>query len=155
MVNEKRAVPAIATEANEREKTCVELVKKHFESRIEDIKQLWGTFQDNPDADVDGLGTLNEYGLSFDYVAAGTFKEQDVGYFRWQLSWGGPSDEFRYYADPELNLSTLDYWFLDWFDGAPLMVERDSDAWHTLHDIWVMWKDCEVLTCQLQKAHKE
>ena len=31
--------------------------------------------------------------LSFDYVAPHTFNDQPEGYWRWQFSWGGPSDE--------------------------------------------------------------
>jgi hypothetical protein len=64
------------------------------------------------------LGPVYEYGLAFDYVAANTFKDQREGYFRWQLSWGGPSDEFRFYVDAEKRCRRVEYWFLDWFDGA-------------------------------------
>ena len=59
-----------------------------------------------------------EYGLSFDYVAAGTFTDQDQAYFRYQLSWGGPSTEFRFYVNPDLTPYSIEYWYLDWFDGA-------------------------------------
>jgi len=68
------------------------------------------------------LGNLNEYGLGFDYVPPGTFPDQEEGYFRYQLSWGGPSDEFRIYADQinrwQWSIYRIEYWFLDWFDGA-------------------------------------
>jgi len=58
-----------------------------------------------------------ELGLSFDRVEAGTFEGQRDPYYRWQLSWGGPSDEFRLYDNND-----LEYWFLDWFDGACVLV---------------------------------
>lgn len=35
-----------------------------------------------------------------------------------QFSWGGPSDEFRVYLDEEGLVSSIDYHFMDWFDGA-------------------------------------
>lgn len=62
--------------------------------------------------------SLYDYGLSFDYVQPGTFKDQHEGYARYQLSWGGPSDEFRFYVGPGFELQRAEYWFLDWFDGA-------------------------------------
>lgn len=64
------------------------------------------------------IGNISEYGLCFDYVVAGTFTDQKVGYFRYQLSCGGPSKEFRIYTDRELNVDRIEFWFLDWFDGA-------------------------------------
>ena len=33
--------------------------------------------------------------LCFDYVKPHSFKDQVEGYWRMQLSWGGPSDELR------------------------------------------------------------
>ena len=85
------------------------------------------TPEDNPD-----LGNMYEYGLSFDYVAPETLNEQPEGYFRYQLSWGGPSDEFRIYAqrvgEYRYSVSRIEYWLLDWFDGAHIVLERDSLA---------------------------
>jgi hypothetical protein len=66
---------------------------------------------------------LSEYGLSIDKVEAGTFKRQREDYVRYQFSWGGPSDELRFYKNGE-----IEYWFLDWFDGASLDVSQDKTA---------------------------
>jgi len=71
------------------------------------------------------LGTFHEYGLAFDYVKEGTF-EQDEAYFRYQLSWGGPSDEFRFYVNPGFTCHRIEYWFLDWFDGAEVILEGED-----------------------------
>ena len=57
---------------------------------------------------------MHEYGLHFDFVEADTFEDQPDAYWRWQLSWGGPSDEFRFYKDDH----RIEYRFHDWFDGA-------------------------------------
>lgn len=74
------------------------------------------------------MGAFNEYGLSFDYVSPNTFENQKRGYFRYQLSWGGPSDEFRFYCDENLEPVEIEYWFLDWFDGAHLtLAGRDNE----------------------------
>jgi len=68
---------------------------------------------------------FTEYGLAFDYVAPGTFRDQDQGYFRYQLSWGGPSEEFRFYVNPDLSMYHCEFWFLDWSDGAETEVPKD------------------------------
>jgi len=68
--------------------------------------------------DVPDYGSLNEYGLSFDYCYP---DKGYAGYFRYQLSWGGPSDEFRIYANQVKygwKIYRIEYWFMDWFDGA-------------------------------------
>lgn len=45
-------------------------------------------------------------------------------YKRIQISWGGPSDEFRIYAN-----GTIEYWFLDLYDGAKVVLnEREREA---------------------------
>jgi hypothetical protein len=77
----------------------------------------------------DGEGSIYEYGLCFDYVAPGTFNDQDEGYFRYQLSWGGPSDEFRIYAqgrEYDWSIYRIEYWFLDWYDGASRTLSGDD-----------------------------
>lgn len=74
------------------------------------------------DGNIDDLGNMYEYGLAFDYVAPETFNDQPEGWFRYQLSTGGPGDEFRIFAqkvdDYRFSVYRIEYWFLDWFDGA-------------------------------------
>lgn len=66
--------------------------------------------------------SFSEYGLDFSYVRAGTFDDQTGGYFRYQMSWGGPSDELRFYVSPGrfggLDVYKTEYVYMDWFDGA-------------------------------------
>lgn len=97
------------------DKTCKEQVKDHFESRIKDIKELY--------LKEDWQG-LKEYALSTDFVPAHTFQDQDCGYWRYQISWGGPQDEFRVYSV----INRVEYWFLDWFDGASIQVRGRNAA---------------------------
>jgi len=125
---------------------CEDRIQAELESRLDDLHKLWAAYtgQDceacegigeneegedcpicegtgrTPEEDPD-LGNIYEYGLAFDYVAPQTFKDQDEGYFRYQLSYGGPSDEFRIFAHPVpkgFSVYRIEYWFLDWFDGA-------------------------------------
>ena len=57
-----------------------------------------------------------------EYIPADTWDGQDDGYIRWQLSWGGPSDEFRFFIDEHGGITNIEYHFMDWFDGAVINV---------------------------------
>ena len=58
-----------------------------------------------------------DYGLSIVYQLPENKKEQ--AYLKYLLSWGGPSDEIRFYYNPG-NITTpyqIEYVYLDWFTG--------------------------------------
>ena len=107
----------------DREKTCEERVEDRLGGRLDDLRELLNA-EDN---ETDELGSLCDYGLSVDYVAPGTFNDQREGYVRYQLSWGGPSDEFRFFVNPDGSVHRVEYWFLDWFDGAPITLIMDDE----------------------------
>jgi len=69
---------------------------------------------------------INQTALSWDYVEPYTFNDQREGYYRLQLSWGGPSDEFRIYTDMNKTIHDVEYCYLDWHDGACTEVPKDS-----------------------------
>ena len=96
-----------------KEKKCSELVKEKYQDRLEQ-------FEKAKKEEKDFFEYVNESGLCFDRVEAGTFKGQRAGYWRWQLSWGGPSEEFRLFDNGD-----LEYWYLDWFDGAKVDVKDE------------------------------
>jgi len=132
-------------------KSCKERINQEYEGRIEDLRKLFYAYQEGEeDKYADELGTFPEYGLAFDYVAPNTFKDQPEGYFRYQLSWGGPSDEFRFYACPESTFpKRIEYWFLDWFDGACLEVTGEdydllSEIWQFFQEIGTVFAEEEV-----------
>jgi len=106
--------------------------------------------------DLEALGqdpedaSLARYGLAFDYVPMATFSDQQEGYFRYQISWGGPSDEIRFYLSIADRMALLQgkrssiepesivYWFMDWFDGASKDVTYDEIAratWQWFADV--------------------
>ncbi len=99
-----------------KEKKCIDLVNDRYQSRLKEIKKAYD------DDNLDVSEWLSQYGLSWDYVASNTFDNQEKGFYRWQLSWGGPADEFRIYTDENKNILSVDYWYLDWFDGASVTV---------------------------------
>jgi len=138
--------------------SCKERVKSHLKGRIGDLRPLFTAWQNGDenqvkDADGNEIGTFNEYGLSFDYVAPNTFNGQRRGYFRYQLSWGGPSDEFRFYCDENFNIVRIEYWFLDWNDGAKLILKAKD--YELLANIFQDFKDCEVIKAEYDKAMED
>ena len=84
------------------QKTCEERINTQWMHRRKDLE----------DPEYEGLG--------FDYVEPHTFTDQLEGYWRWQFSWGGPSDELRAYVNENKEIHRLEYWFMDWMDGAKL-----------------------------------
>lgn len=120
-----------------REMECEDRIDAALEGRLDDIKRLMDAADEGRD-DAD-LGSLSDYGLAFDYVGAGTFDGQTEAYFRYQISWGGPSDEFRFFVNPDLTCHRIEYWLLDWFDGASRRLaasEQDVllSLWQRLRD---------------------
>jgi len=133
------------------EKTCKERVSEKLKDRIQDIKKLWQAYCDGEE-EVEDLGSIYDYGLCFDYVAPDTFEDQKEAYFRWQLSWGGPADEFRFYANPDLSLYRIEYWFLDWFDGAG--VELEGEDFMLLSEIFDWFKETGAIEKALEEVEK-
>ena len=110
------------------QKTCKDRVKIELQGRLADLRQLWDLYQEDTEETDEELGHIDEYGLGFDYIATGTYKDQETGYFQYLLSWGGPSDDLRIYTDLEYRPYKIEYWFLDWFDGACINLEgKDFD----------------------------
>jgi hypothetical protein len=125
-------------------------VKAHYKNRMADITKLWKLYQQDCEANDDDLGNWNEYGLAFDYVPKGTFDNQRRGYFRYQISWGGPSEEFRFFVDETLNITTCQFWFLDWFDGAFIRVTgKNLDTWR---EIWDDFQSCDLLRTKIEDS---
>ena len=60
-----------------------------------------------------------------------------IGYWRYQMSWGGPSDEFRIYLDEDNKIYKIEYWYLDWFDGASIIV-KDSLIYHIIEEYFLV-----------------
>ena len=121
------------------QKTCKARVGPKLKSHLADIRKLWSLYKENPEASDPDVGTWPEYGLSFDYVAPGTFSDQKRGFFCYQLSYGGPQEEFRFFTDENLNPIRIEFWFLDWFDGARIVLHgKDADL---LTEIWQDWKE--------------
>lgn len=137
------------------QKKCVDLVKEKYQENLKEYEQaknfldidksernkfeefLSDTFEDLNQY-YDFFDYVNQSGLCFDRVEAGTFKGQRAGYWRWQLSWGGPSEEFRLFDNGD-----LEYWYMDWFDGACVKVQDEI-----FENIMANFKDLSGDACQ-------
>ena len=134
-------------------KTCEERVRGEMLDRVADIRKLWELACSGDEEGDEDLGTFYEYGLCFDYVAPGTFgkeEEGEEGYFRYQLSWGGPSDEFRFFCGPDFTPYRIEYWFLDWFDGASVTLHGEDR--NLLLEIFDDFEGMGVVQGEFEKA---
>jgi hypothetical protein len=110
----------------------VQFIQDMNETALAEFVSVFAARRDDPPLE----GDFSEYGLSFDYVAPDTFNDQPEGYYRYQLSWGGPSDEFRFYVGQESDCHAVEYWFLDWYDGASRTLYRGTPGGDLMREIW-------------------
>jgi len=152
--------------------SCEDRVKVELDSRLEDLRLLYGEIPDDWDKDycetAEGIGieiaecselseleeaiwtARSEYGLCFDYVAPDTFGDQEEGFFCYQLSTGGPGDEFRFFVNPDLSCHRIEYWFLDWSDGASRRLHgADKEL---LLDIWAEFEETGTAQIKMDEA---
>ena len=152
-----------------RQATCDERVASHMESRLSDLRLLWKEYcgdemephelaefresfgVDEPSQDEPGI---YDFGLSFDYCPPGTWTDQQEGFWRWQFSTGGPGDELRFFSSgPTFQPYKIQYWFLDWFDGAHRNLrDRDLDLGR---DLWDWFADTETTKYTQEQAMED
>ena len=137
----------------EKQKSCKQRVYQELRDRISDLRKLFRAYRKGNEEGVEGLGTFPEYGLSFDYVAPHTFNDQKRGYFRYQLSCGGPADEFRFYCDENFQPVEIEYWFLDWFDGSK--IDLNGEDYRLLEEIFQDFQECGLVENEYAKAKEE
>jgi len=110
---------------------CIDRITEAIISRSEDFTRFMNA------EDEETQEEFYNYGLCIDMVSMGTFRDMKEPYLRYQISYGGPSEELRFYQN-----GTVEFWFLDWFDGAHKNITSMG---------WVQWlkqylEDIELLT---------
>jgi hypothetical protein len=105
------------------EKKCIDKVAPALASRLATLREMVKAYEDpdNDDDTTEDGECLNEYGLCFDYVEPNTFDEQPDGFWRYQLSYGGPSEEFRFHDHGE-----IEFRYHDWYDGAGIVLMNED-----------------------------
>jgi len=131
-----------------KEKRCADLINEKYLNRLKDYKSAKEYFNIDKDQRLenqrheelecyeDFFDYLCQSILGFDFVPVDTFEDQEQGYWRLQMSWGGPSDEFRIYVDDQNNIEKIFYHYMDWFDWASKLVQDNI-----IHDICQMFLD--------------
>jgi len=119
--------------------TCFDRIDEALENRASDFE----TYMNSSDAYEEGcenagIGPFYEYGLCFDVVTSSDddHEELPVEYCRFVMSTGGPGDEIRFFPS-----GRIEYWFLDWFDGACRDVTSEDWAqwlWDTFDDLGML-----------------
>ena len=117
-----------------RDPTSEEQVDASLESRLTGLRAVWDAYICGDEDGDEDYGSFHEYALAFDYCAAGTFGDQREGFFRYQISTGGPGEEFRFFTDAGRSVHRVEFWRLDWFDGACRVLEGDDLA--LLMSVW-------------------
>lgn len=103
-------------------KTCAELVQGQYEKEVEYLGDLFDRV-DGDGIEADNAETeFNEYGLSFEWVEP---TDDNDEFFRYLMSWGGPSDEFRFYLGYGGYLRFVEYHYMDWYDGAHVVTDKE------------------------------
>ena len=113
--------------------------RAHLESRSVDFR-FWMKFgNDEDEARERGCteevyemygrtGSFYDYGLAVDYVTPGTFNNK-AGYLRYQLSYGGPSEEVRFYfTQGAREAYKIEFVYLDWGVGVGFDVTNEDWA---------------------------
>lgn len=96
---------------------CKDLIQSEFNKTIRNLKD-----------EID-KSLFSEFALSYDYV---DYEGDGKGFIQYQLSWGGPSDEFRIYLNKNYEPDHIEYWYMDWYDSAKIDLKKDSDEWNLL-----------------------
>ena len=143
------------------DKKCIDLVRgkfDHVENTFKKAKKYFEYLENDSFVEInndykdydDFFDYCNKYGLSWDYIEPNTFNNQEKGYFRFQLSWGGPSDEFRIFLDVNNNglnswidIDKIEYWYLDWYDGSSIEIPKNSVSFGVCQSF--LERECDLL----------
>lgn len=113
------------------EKTCAERIAGRLADRAEYLSDLFtkmdevtGTIE-SEDIAEGARDELWELPLSVEVVRT----------IKVLLSTGGPADGLTIELDADGNVSSVRYWFADWFDHAETKVDQDSPLWRYAEDI--------------------
>lgn len=83
---------------------------------------------------------LNEYPLCVDYFIPEGDKPE--GFIRYQISWGGPSEELRFYfSQGATQPYRVEFVFLDW--GVGVGFDVTGEGW--VNALWEDWRDCGMI----------
>ena len=104
---------------------------------LEKTKEAMEAFMEDPE-DNEDYGSFYEYGLALDVVE--DEDTQDIDYIRYQMSWGGPSDEVRFHTD-----GLIEYVYMDWSCGVGFDISRQD---------WAIWLKDMLMIEEMETQHE-
>ena len=104
-------------------------IKERGMNALENVQNDLETLLNAEDYETEELGSLYEYGLEFCPVPYNEDEGGAIKYYRYLLSYGGPSTEIRFYRH------RTEFVFLDWFSGVGFDVSSD-EIFQRLRDEW-------------------
>lgn len=119
----------------------------YYRSVMKDLRRIWKGCMEGDD---DAWEELYNYGLAFDYVPPNTFRDQPEGYFRWQIAWGGPAFELRFFVGFGGEIIDIQAVYGDWY--CEIKRNPTNRDWELLEEIFnYLFKE----TGALDQAYKE
>ena len=118
----------------ENKKELKKTAEESLERIIKAIDEMWRCKEGE---ESEEYGSLNDYGLCFDYVEGKTEYNDGPGYYRYQISWGGPSEEFRFFCDPGDKCYSIVFAYRDWFCGED--IELHGEDRELMEDVFYDW----------------
>ena len=95
----------IKMDTETKHKSCADRIEQNFQDRYMEI-------QEDMKLSFFPANYFEQKGLSIDLIEKNDL-DLDDHFIRYQLSWGGPQDEFRFWKNGKIS-----YHFMDWFDHA-------------------------------------
>ena len=127
------------------DETCKTRWRPYKNSRVSDIRKLLKSYYDGEE-EHEELGNVFDYGLEFTYIRG---NRDHYGYWCFLISWGGPSEEFRFYADREYRVYKIEFAFMDWFDCHSRKLYGNDHK--VLEEFWELLVDIESARIAYEK----
>ena len=140
-----------------RELSCEERIDAELADELATLRRLLDMYYEDCEAYTDDGDSFESHALSFDFVAPRTFTDQEEEYFRYQISWGGPSDEFRFFVSDNLAIpDRVEYWYMDWFDGAHrVLTGEDEDLLLEVYEFYFEINGTEMYDEAMEDYYEE
>ena len=134
--------------------SCADIIPYAMENRLNEMQEMWDVYcgWEKPTDEITE-DSFHKYGLSFEYVDEG---DDDNNYFRYQISYGGPSEEIRFYCYKnhfgQWVFSEAEFVYMDWtwFDGASEMITGNHLA--LMKELFDHFNECGLLDEEFEKA---
>ncbi len=115
----------------------VKKAQEHKNERIADVRILWERYQNGIEEPHEELGDFHDYGLAVDIVEQ---NGKEAAFLRYQLSWGGGQEEFRFYPTKAQEVREIEFWYLDWFEGHGVTILGDD--YKLMEEIFHHFAEC-------------